>query len=472
MVEVASLFSAAPQDAPFRAQDVAAARRWVPPGFDVKAFWTDVLGSFDASFLGKVNVITKMTRGEIPLEDLLTIRRELDEEVERWNGLFGVEASAAVRARIRRSWVDPREPAAMVALPPGTPDETAAVLLYAFIRVAGVEAVSSEERLELLRRAAEAGPALPDVQRCLAEMTTVMALEATTEERQEALLRDALEWLTRAQRQEPENPRIGEETGYVLSELSALCERDEARGLWARTSESYAVALRGLGRCIDPQKTEHQANVGRALALWHLGQDATEREEKRRTLAESLLHMQRAARSGLGGRNDARFFAGAIALDLAWAEEDTGARRSACETAHACFAASAAAEPDDGALVCYLAISLLGRAALLADDERRQLTRQAVGLFDSVAHLVAADEIGERSGGIELKEARAWRDLAAACAGAERRAAVERAVAAARRALEREPEDEDGARELASALCLAGEAEAEDDGPEQPSPWP
>jgi hypothetical protein len=452
--DTTSPFSSDPEDVVLRAQYVAEARRFVPPDFDVEAFWFDLLGSFDASFLGKLNIIQLMTRGGIPPDELLAMREELNDSVERWNDLLGVEASKAARAKVRRMRVaDPRDPAVMAALPTGDPDEDAAALLYAFVRVAGVEEVSSEERLDLLRRAAFCVPVLPDVQRCLAKMITVMALEAPSPERQEELLREALMWVTRAQQQAPEDPQIGEAAGYILEELAALCGDDEATELLAQAAESYAIALRGAGECADPEAVAQQATLGLALANWQLGVNAGDREQERSQLAKSLAEMQRAVeKADPEDRNQILFFVGAIALDLAWAEDDTEARRRAFEAARDSFAL---AEPESGAQG-YQAVALLGLAALSRGDERRRLAEQAAGYL-AVA-VAPGDADADGAGGLDRKAARAWLYLAAESAGVERLEAAECAVTAARRGLEREPGK--GRYNLACALSLAGQVEA------------
>lgn len=440
-----SLAPSDPDDAALRARYIDAARRWAPPGFAVEKFWFDLLGSFDLSLPGKLNVIYQMSNGYIPPDEILALREEVDEDVKRWNGLLGVETSEAVRAMVRRHRPDPRDPIAMASLPPGSPDEEAAVLLYAFVRVAGVEEVSAEERLDLLRRSADAGPALPDVQRCLAKMTTIMALEAPDPERKEALLRQALDWVSRAQRQAPEDPLVNDNAAYILEELSVLCGEEEATRLLTRAAECCAVVLGCAGTYSDSGSIERQAIVGLAMANWQLGVNAEDPEEARHRLAESLAQMQRAV--GMVGPeecNQVRFYTGAVALDLAWAETETEARRRAFEAAREAFAA---VEPEVGAQE-YQAVPLLGLAALSRGDQRRRLAEQASG------YLAMAAGPGEGDG---VFPPRAWLYFAAAPGVTEGLEGPELAVTAARRGLEREP---GGRYALACALSLAGQVEA------------
>ncbi len=464
-----SHFSPDPEQAAILAEYMEQARRWVPADFDIDAFWYEVLGDLDLSMVGKLNLIHEMIEGEIPFEEVLELRAEVAEGVERWNDLLGEEAADAVRGVVRRFSVNPRDATAMAALPPGDSDEDAAVQLFAFVRVAGVEEVTAAERLDLLRRAAGARPTLPGVQRTLAKMFTILAVESPDPVEQKALLKDALHWMTRAQRQDPDDPGLHEDVAYTLEELiQAAGNTPEGTALLPRLAEHYAAALRLADEPDAPRETGGQGEQdgqddqggkgdravrslhGLALTNWRLAMSADSTEECRRLLEEALAQVRQAiARAAGEERLSYHSSAGGIALELGWLGGDPGEQRRAFESALESFAAAA---PEDIAdAQHHEGVAVLGLATLSAGAERAALVARAAGLFET------AGATEQEDGSLDRGEAQAWLRLAAAEEGAERRAAAARAVTAARRGVAREPDSGDGRYDLACALSLAGD---------------
>lgn len=460
--DIPSHFSPDPEQAAILAEYMAAARRWVPADFDIDAFWYEVLGDLDLSMNGKLNLIHEMIEGEIPFEEVLELRAELEAGVQRWDGLLGEDAADAVRDVVRRYTLNPRDVSAMTSLPPGDPDEDAAIQLFAFVRVAGNKEVTAAERLDLLRSAAAARPSLPGVQRTLAKMFTILAVESPDPEEHKALLRDALQWITRAQRQCPDDPRLHEDVAYTLEELLQVTgSGPEAAALLPRLVEHYAAALRLAGEPEAPANCAVRSLHGLALTNWRLAMQAEEPDESRRLLEEALAQVRQAIAQGA---DDAELnyhsSAGGIALELGWLAGDAAQRRRAFESALESFAAM---PPEDEADARHHeAVALVG-LALLAEGaegaERAELVARAAGLF------AAATASDPEDGMFDRSEAQTWLRLAAADGAdgavgldaAERRAVAELAVAAARRGLAREPEDGEGRYDLACALSLAGD---------------
>jgi tetratricopeptide (TPR) repeat protein len=478
--DIPSHFSPDPEQAAILAEYMAKARRWVPVDFDIDAFWYEVLGDLDLSMNGKLNLIHEMIEGEIPFEEVLELRAELVAGVERWDGLLGEDAADAVRDVMRRYTLNPRDVSAMTSLPPGDPDEDAAVQLFAFVRVAGNKEVTAAERLDMLRSAAAARPSLPGVQRTLAKMFTILAVESPDPEEHKALLRDALQWITRAQRQCPEDPRLREDVAYTLEELLQVVDVEpEATALLSRLTEHYAAALRLAEEPDAAANCAVRSLHGLALTNWRLAMRTEEPDESRRLLEEALAQVRQAIAQGA---DDAELnyhsSAGGIALELGWLAGDAAERRRAFESALESFAAMAPEEEADARH--HEAVALVGLALLAEGAERAELVARAAGLF---AAAIASDP---EDGMFDRSEAQAWLRLAAADGGdggdgsdgtagaaggdgaagpetaertAERRVAAERAVAAARRGLAREPEDGEGRYDLACALSLAGDLE-------------
>jgi hypothetical protein len=458
-----SHFSPDPEQAAILAEYMAAARRWVPADFDIDAFWYEVLGDLDLSMNGKLNLIHEMIEGEIPFEEVLELRAELVAGVERWDGLLGEDAADAVRDVVRRYTLNPRDVSAMTSLPPGDPDEDAAIQLFAFVRVAGNKEVTAAERLDMLRSAAAARPSLSGVQRTLAKMFTILAVESPDPEEQKALLRDALQWMTRAQRQCPEDPRLHEDVAYTLEELLQVVDGEpEAAALLSRLADHYAGALRLAGEPGAAANCAVRSLHGLSLTNWRLAMQAEEPDERRRLLEEALAQVRQAIAQGAGDAElNYHSSAGGIALELGWLAGDPAAQRRAFESALESFAAMAPEEEADARH--HEAVALVGLAALVEGAERAELADRATGLFAAATASDPEDATFDRS------EAQAWLRLAAAADGsavaagspdsatAERRSAAERAVAAARRGVAREPDVWEGRYDLACALSLAGE---------------
>jgi tetratricopeptide (TPR) repeat protein len=431
-----------------RAKLLAHASRFAPPGFDLETFCDDLAGHLEAPPDKKLLLFSDLVIRNVPTALLLEVREELDESIERWNDVLGPATAAAVRRKVARHGADPLDLDALAALPREDPDEDAAVLLYTFARTAGRDMLLPAEQRRLLRAAAAAGPVHPDVQAALGKFLTILANDEL-EDRLE-LLDQAEQWFNRVLAQAPEDPEHLGDFAHVLVERALTLGGQASVPLLRQASAHYAAALRCAGAQGTLDNVVNSALLGQATANWHLTEFLTDPEESKRLLEESMEQLQQLIdRTALEA--DLCSFLGSMAFDLGRLPGSEQSRRQAFEIACSRFEDAVAADPADARATCQWARALLGLAGLTPVPARQPLVERAAALFAEAIRLLPAAVWPCECA------AAAWLELASASTDAERRAAAERAQAAARRALELEPEE--CGYNLACALSLLDRAE-------------